>query len=215
MAKKYYVLAIALFLLIPVATVLGFAISNSINPEIAAGHPDYARNYHLLAQAKKLAFLATLLTNMGLWFLTCFFLIKSKGQPYWWLVLAVLGPFGLALLTMLSDRAPTPGDFHQRFVRNLNPYVRFGYELCMFLAVWFIAFQIIEWKRDLMIMYEAATTGVSRAQIIDTQNASGGMWAFGEGMEALYLLVLIYLLLPICFNVIGRLVKSPISAKPA
>lgn len=60
-------------------------------------------------------------------------------------------------------------------------------------------------KRDLMIMYEAAITGTSTAQIIDQQNASGGMWAFSESLEVLFLVVLFYLLWPICFNVVGRL----------
>ena len=60
-------------------------------------------------------------------------------------------------------------------------------------------------KRDLMIIYEAATTGTSTAQIIDQQNTSSGMWAFREGLEVLFLVVLFYLLWPICFNAVGRL----------
>jgi hypothetical protein len=38
-----------------------------------------------------------------------------------------------------------------------------------------------------LIMYEAAATGTSAAQIIAQQNASRGMWAFGEGLEEFYL----------------------------
>ena len=68
-------------------------------------------------------------------------------------------------------------------------------------------------KRDLMIMYEAATTGISTAQIIDRQNASSGMWAFSEGLEVLFLVVLFYLLWPICFNLAGRLSRLGASAK--
>ena len=60
-------------------------------------------------------------------------------------------------------------------------------------------------SNDLMIMIEAATTGISTAQIIDRQNASSGMYAFREGLEILFLVVLFYLLWPICFNVFGRL----------
>ena len=63
-------------------------------------------------------------------------------------------------------------------------------------------------KRDLMIMYEAATIGTSPAQIINQQNASSGMWAAGEGLEAMYLAALIYLLWPIIFNVAGQPFKS-------
>jgi hypothetical protein len=66
-----------------------------------------------------------------------------------------------------------------------------------------------------MIMYEAAATGMSTAQIIDQQNASSGMWAFSEGNEVLYLVVLFYLLWPICFNVVGHLPKLGASAKKA
>jgi hypothetical protein len=35
--------------------------------------------------------------------------------------------------------------------------------------------------------------------------ASSGMWAFGESLEVLFLVVLFYLLWPISFNVLGRL----------
>jgi hypothetical protein len=70
-------------------------------------------------------------------------------------------------------------------------------------------------KRDLMIMYEAATTGISTAQIINQQNASSGMWAFSEGLEVSFLVVLFYLLWPICFNVLGRLLGPRASFKKA
>jgi len=60
-------------------------------------------------------------------------------------------------------------------------------------------------KRDLMILYEAATTGTSTAEIITQQNASSGMWAFSEGLEVMFLLGFFYLLWPICFNIIAPL----------
>jgi len=215
MFKKHYVLAIVSFLLIPAATVLGAILFNSINPEIAAGHPNYERNYWLLDLAKTLAMLAILLVNMGLWFLTCFFLVKSKKQSYLWLFLAMLGPFGFIILTMLRDKAPALGDLHQQFVGKLKLYLRVAQELFFFVLVWLVAFQTMILKRDLMIMYQAAATGTSTAQIIDQQNASSGMWAFSEGLEVLYLVVLFYLLWPICFNVVGHLLKLGASAKKA
>ena len=89
---------------------------------------------------------------------------------------------------------------YNRFVRNLNWYVRVAYELCTFVILWELAYQAMVLKRTLMIRYEAATTGVSAAQIIDLQNASGGMWAFGEGLEVMYLVVLLYLLRPFIFH---------------
>jgi hypothetical protein len=64
-----------------------------------------------------------------------------------------------------------------------------------------------------MIMYQSATTGISTAQIIDQQNASSGMWAFAEGMEVMYLVVLFYLFWPILFNLVGRLATMMASSK--
>ena len=205
--KSHYLLAIVSFLLIPAVSVLAGILFSSINPEIAAGHPNYERNYRLLDLAKNLSLLAALLVNMSLWFLTCFFLIKSKKQSYRWLPLAMLGPFGFIILTILSDNAPARGDLHQRFVGKLKIYLRVAYELCFFVVVWVVAYQTMVLKRALMIVYEAATTGTSTAQIINQQNASSGMWAFSEGLEVLYLVVLFYLLWPICFNAVGHLPK--------
>jgi hypothetical protein len=201
--------------MIPAVTVLAGRLINSINPEIAARFPNYERNFQLLSLAKILSMLAVLLVIIGLWFLTCFFLIKSRKRSYRWLPLAMLGPFGLIILTMLSDNAPAPGDLYQQFVGKLKAYLRVAYELSFFVVVWVGAYQIMVLKRDLMIMYEAATTGVSTAQIINLQNASSGMWAFSEGLEVMFLVVLCYLLWPICFNVVGSLSRRWAAAKKA
>jgi hypothetical protein len=201
--------------MIPAVTVLGGLLINSIDPEIAVRFPNYERNYRLLTLVKTLSMLAGLSVIMVLWLLTCFFLIKSKQRSYGWLPLAVLGPFGLIILTMLSDNAPAPGDLYQHFAGKLKIYLRVAYELIFFVVVWVGAYQTMVLKRDLMIMYEAATTGTSTAQIIDLQNASSGMWAFSEGLEVFFLVVLFYLLWPICFNVVGRLPRLKASAKKA
>ena len=205
MFKRPYVLAIVSFLMIPAISVLAALLINSIDPEIAAGYANYERNYRLLSLAKTVSVWAVLLVIMGLWFLTCFFLVKSKQRSYGWLPLAMLGPFGLSILNMLSDKAPAPADLYQRFIGKLKNYPRIAYELGLFVVVWVGAFLTMVLKRDLMIIYEAATTGTSTAQIIDRQNASSGMWAFREGLEVLFLVVLFYLLWPICFNALGRL----------
>ena len=215
MFKRPYVLAVVSFLMIPAVSVLAALLINSIDPEIAAGYANYERNYRLLSLAKTLSVWAVLLVIMGLWFLTCFFLVKSKQRSYGWLPLAILGPFGLIILTMLSDNAPTSGDLYQQFVEKLKIYLRVAYELGFFVVVWVGAFLTMVLKRDLMIIYEAATTGTSTAQIIDQQNASSGMWAFREGLEVLFLVVLFYLLWPICFNAVGRLPRLWTSAKKA
>lgn len=205
MFNKHYVLSVVSFLSIPVVFVLGGMLFNSINPEIAAGHPSYERNYRLLDLAKNLSLLSVLLVSMGLWFLTCYFLLESKKQLSGWLSLAMLGPFGFIVLTMLSDKAPAPGDLYQQFMRKLKIHLRVAHELCLFVAVWVVAYQAMVLKRDLLIMYQAATSGTSTAQIINQQNASSGMRAFSEGLEVLYLVVFFYLLWPIFFNVVGHL----------
>ena len=78
--------------------------------------------------------------------------------------------------------------------------------------LWLLAYQAMVLNRNLMIRYESATTGISTAQIIDRQNASSGMWAFAEGNEVIYLVVLFYLLWPIVFNIVGRV--ATITASP-
>jgi cell division protein FtsX len=104
---------------------------------------------------------------------------------------------------------------YQQFVGKLKIYLRVAYELGFFVVVWVGAYQAMVLKRNLMIMYEAAATRTSTAQIINQQNASSGMWAFSEGLEVLFLVVLFYLLWPICFNVVRRLPRLWASPKKA
>jgi len=185
---------------------------HSIDPEIAVHSANYERNYRLLTMAKHLSLLGVLVVVMGLWLLTCFLLLKSKKRSYGWLALAVFGPFGLMPLTLLRDHAPAPGDLYQRFVGKFKIYTRVAYELTFFVLVWIGAYQAMVLKRDFMILRQAAATGMSTAQIIDQQNASSGMWAFGESLEVMFLVVLFYLLWPIFFNVAGRLLKQQAAA---
>ena len=205
MVKKQYVLAIIAFLLIPAVSVVGGMAFSAIDPEIAARTANYARNYRLIALVKNFCLYAILLVNMGLWFLTCFLLLRSKKRSYWWLLAAILGPFGFIVLTILSDHKAEHRVLYDRVVRKLNIYLRIAYELCVFFIVWFLAYQIMVLKRELMITYQAAAAGMSRARVIDLRDASGGMWAFTEGLEVLYLVVLLYLLWPLCFNLAGHL----------
>jgi hypothetical protein len=186
-------------------TLLGGKIFISINPEIAAHTQNYVLNYWLLDKMRNACILAAFLVNVGLWFLSCFFLLRSKKQSYWWLLMGVFGPFGFIVLTALGDHAEQSWDLYRRFVRRMNVYLRVVYELCAVYIVWSLAYEIMVLQRNLMIKYEAARTGVSTAQIINQQNASGGMWAFGEGLEVMYVVVLLYLLWPICFNFAGHL----------
>lgn len=190
--KKQMVVALILLSLIPVVAILGGLLFSRINPEIAAGHPNYVRNYHLLSLLKITSLLASFAVAGILWLAACFLVIRSKQRSSWWLFLAVLGPFGFAILALLNDKAPRDTDRHALFVRSLNSFARVGYEVGRFVNIWLLAFEAMVLKRNLMILYESATTGVSTAQIIATQNASSGMWAFGEGIEVMFLVVVLY-----------------------
>jgi len=202
--KKQTVVALVLLLLIPVVLVLGGVLFSLIDPEIAAGHPNYVRNFHLLSQLKVGVIWATAAVVILLWLLVCLQVIRSKKRSMAWLLLAALGPFGLAALAMLGDRTTAETDPYSRFVRNLNVFVRAGYEACTFVIAWVGAYEAMVLKRMLMIRYEAIATGSSVAQVMDRHNASGGMWAFSEGLEVMFLVVLLYLLRPIVFNLVSR-----------
>ena len=214
MVKKQSVVALALFLLIPLVTVVGANLSFLINPEIAARHPNYVRNYHLLSLLKQVCFLGSIAVAAALWLLVCLLLIRSKKRSYLWLLMAALGPFGFAVLVMLNDRAPADTDRYVRFVQNLNRFVRAGYELACFVVIWVLAWQAMVLNRTLIISYQAATTGASTAQIVDLQNASGGMWAFAEGNEVMYLVILLYLLRPVVFGLVSHVAAMRSSPEP-
>jgi hypothetical protein len=202
--KKNYLIALGLFLAIPVVGMLGPRLTTLINPEIAAHYPHYERNFRLLTLAQHVIMLATLLTVIGLWILTCFFILRSKGRSYGWLLLAALGPFGFVALCLLKDSAPTPQDSQPRFVGRLNIFVRILCELLAISVSFELASLIVDGLRELIIRYQAAQQGVSVAEIVQIQDASGGMWAFSEGLEFIFLFVLLYLLWTIGFNMIGR-----------
>ncbi|MGB6194010.1 MAG: hypothetical protein WBF42_16185 [Terracidiphilus sp.] len=203
MIKKQSVAALVLFLLIPLVLALGGLLFSLINPEIASGHPNYVRNYHLLNLLRNISFWASLACAAVLWLLVCLLVIRSKKRSWLWLFLAALGPVGFAILAMLNDKELSQPDMHTRFVQTMRWYVRVAYELCVFAIVCVFAYELMVLKRTLMIWFEAATTGVSTTQIINLQNASSGMWAFAEGNEVMFLAVLLYLLWPLVFRLIG------------
>jgi len=215
MIKKQWIVALVLLLLIPVVVVLGGALFSLIHPEIAAGHPNYVRNFHLLNLLKRSVMWATAACVLLLWLLVCLQVIRAKKRSSSWLILAALGPFGLAILAMLNDQTTEKTDRYSLFVRKLKWFWRAGYEICTFLIVWQVAYDLMLLKSNLMIRIEAARTGMSVAQVIDLHNASGGMWAFSEGLEVMFLVVLLYLLRPVVFNLVLRLAPSKTSSKPS
>ena len=106
MMKKQSIVALVLLLLIPLVRMLGGILFSLINPEIAAGHPNYVQNYHRLSLLKNMCRWASAGLWSILWMLVCFLVIRSKKRSHLWLFLAALGPFGFAVLAMLNDRAP-------------------------------------------------------------------------------------------------------------
>ena len=208
MIKKQLLLALLLLLLIPVVMLGGGFLFSLINPEIAAGHPNYVRNWHLLSQFKSLIIFGMFATVVILYLSGSFLVIRSKKQSGLWLLLALLGPLGFAILSVLNDRAPSQSDRYSRFLHSMNWVLRAGYELLSLYIIWELSWQIMILKRNLMIRYESITTGASSAQIIATQNASSGMWAFGEFIEIMFFMIILYLLRPILFNLIARLTPA-------
>jgi len=55
---------------------------NLINPEIAAGHPNYVRNYHLLTLLKSMSVWASAAGAAVLWLLVCLLVIRSKKRSH-------------------------------------------------------------------------------------------------------------------------------------
>ena len=207
MPKRPYALALACYLLIPVVLIGGVRLSLLIDPEMARGHANYVRDYWLLEMVQHAALMATAALVLGLWLAVCYLVLKSRQRPPLWLLLAAAGPFGFIAIAMLHDRFPAPHDLYQQFIQKLKMYWRVPLEIALFFSAWSVAYQSVVLKRELMIRYESFATGTPAATIIAQQNASSGMWAFGEGLEAMYLVVLIYLLWPIVFNFVGQFFK--------
>ena len=207
MIKKLNLLAIASLLLIPAVTILGVAVSTFINPEWAVRTSDYVRNYHLLDMARSGVLLATLLADIALWFTACFLVLKSKKQSRWWLAAGLLGPIGLIVLSVIPDHAPSSEDLYQRFLGRMKAASRIAYEIGLFVVVWISAFTIVSLITELRILGESIFTGTPRAQIVNVQLASSGMYAFGEFLEVTGLVVFFYLTFPVVFNVAGRLLS--------
>jgi len=207
MPKRHYLLALACYLSIPLVLMAGAGLFGLIDPEMARGHADYARNYRLPDLSRTGALMAVAGLTLVLWTATCYLVLKSRQRSSLWLALAAAGPFGFIAIAMLEDRSPAPDDLHQQFIRKLKLYWLVPLEISVFVAVWFLAYAAVVLQRELMISYESFTQGTPAATIIARQDLSSGMWAFSEGLETIYLVVLIYLLWPVFFNLAGQLLK--------
>jgi len=208
MPKRHYVLPLILYLSIPAVMFAGAGLFRLFDPEkMARGHADYVLRYHLWELVGRGILMATAGLMLCLWVWCCYVMLKSKQRSLRWLLLLALGPFGFIVIAALADRSPSPDDLYQQFIRHLTIYWRVLLEIVVFVSVWVIAYQFVVLHRDLMIGYQSFTTGVPTATIVAEQDASSGMWAFGEGLQEMYLVMLIYLLRPILFNLAGQLFK--------
>jgi len=220
MPKPQYLLAVICYLAIPAVVIGGAGVFHLIDPEMARGHANYARDYRMLDLARLGVLWASGALALVLWTSCCYPVLKSRQRSTRWPYLASAGPLGFSVIAALKDRSSVPGDLYQHVIRNLKAYWRVPLEMSVFVTVWVVAYEAVVLERELMIRYESLTTGTPVPTIIAQQSASSGMWAAGEGMEQLYLVPLFHLLWPILFNLGGQLFKSSSgcsrkSSKPA
>ena len=115
-----------------------------------------------------------------------------------------------ARVRLISARKATktvPDDLYEQFIRKLKLYWRIPLEIAVFVSAWILAYQCVVLKRELLNRLESFSTGTPVETIIARQTASSGMYAFGEGLELIFLVTLLYLLCPVFFNLVGRLFK--------
>ena len=115
--------------------------------------------------------------------------------------------FGLAVLASLRDLSPDSCDLYERFNRRLNAFLRGAYEIVFFILAWTLSWQMMLIKREAMIAFESAMTGLSRDQVLEQENMQSAMWAFSELNEVMYFFAVLYLLRPVCINVLGSMFK--------
>ncbi len=204
MPKRDYTLAIACYVAIPIVVVAGGVLFALIDPELARGRVTYERDYRVLQLVQNAALMVSTAAALLLAILCCYFVVKSRDRSLGWLSLVITGPIGFMVIAALDDRSPKADNGYQRFIAKLPIYARIVLEGVLFIAIVLVAYEVIELKRDLMIRYQSWKTGVDIATIIAEQNASSGMWAFGEGLELLYLIMFIYLVRPLLFNLASQ-----------
>src|SRR5438045_8830358 len=106
MTTKQWVVAIVLLLLIPAVLMLGGMIFNLINPEIAAGHPNYERNFHLLSLLKRMTLWVSITVVAVLLMLVFSLVIRATNRSIVWLFHASLLTYWIAILVSLMNDAP-------------------------------------------------------------------------------------------------------------
>ena len=213
MGKKLPLVALVLYLVIPAITMAGGALSNLINPEIAAGHANYSQNFHVLQMLKVGVLFASFALAGCVWLFIFFLLARAKGRIWHWMILALFGPFGLIVLASLDDCVPTESDRYARFLRGMHWLVRALWETATLIAAWELSWQAMAVLRTLIVHAQAVAQHLTVAQIIDQQNASSGMWAFGEFLEVLYFIPLFYLVRPFLVAIVLRALPASLTPK--
>jgi hypothetical protein len=206
-AKPHYIMALACYLAIPAVMIAGVGLSQLIDPEMARYSGDYTLYFKSLELVATAALMATTGLALVLWAASYYLVLKSRQRSVLWLALAAAGPFGFMFITMLADRSPAPDDLYQEFIRKLKLHWRVPLEIVMFVSAWVLAYQCVVLKRELLNRLESLSTGTPIEAIIARQTASSGMYAFGEGLEVIFLVTLLYLLWPIFFNLVGQAFK--------
>jgi hypothetical protein len=207
MTNRKHLWAVLVFLTIPVILLAGGALFAAIDPERLAGHTHYVRNFRLLGLARGAVMLAMFGGVVVAWFVTCLLVLRSKRQPYQRLLLALLGPIGLVFLTSLRNLSPEPPDLYERFILRLNWLVRTAYEVGFFILAWILSWDMMSLEHEAMIALNVAITGLSRDQVLDQLNDQSAMWAVSELNDVAYFFALLYLLRPVCVNLVGTLFK--------
>ena len=208
-AKPHYAMALVCYLAIPALMIVGVALSRLIDPEMARYSGDYTRNFRLLelrrngrADGHHRPGTAPLARKL----LSGAQVSASFGARGWhWLQ---PDRSGLCSSPCLWTARLRRIDLYQQFIGKLKLYWRIPLEIALFVSAWTLAYQCVALKRELLIRFESFSTGTPVETIIDRQTASSGMYAFGEGLETIFLVTLLYLLWPIFFNMLGRRFKQ-------
>jgi hypothetical protein len=202
--RKNYALSVSAVLLIPVITVAeGWAFA-ALDPERAAGHPDYAHNFALREQLRSAALFGSLALECVLFFFACWWLLRAKSRTPGWMAWALVGAPGFAVIASLRDLAPLrPQDHYERLLARVPLPLRVLYEAGRFFVFWFAAMSFVTVWGYASALLEAAERGLTLTQLMAERDASSGMWAFGDLIRAAWVFIVMYALWPGVCNVIG------------
>ena len=208
--KKPQLLALVSFLAIPALLMAGGALLSFIDPEKLArlgGAASYSSDFRTYQHLRVGLLVATIALCVVAWFVSCSFVLKSKGRSYRWLPFALFGPFGLVVLVSLRDLGIEPGAAPRQETGWRRILLRIFLEAGIFVVFSCAAFTMMETERDISIATQAVRTGMTREQVLERRAQEGGMWAFREGVEVLFFLGLLYLLRPIAGGAVRHLLK--------